>query len=210
MRKKRLGAGVDNNNSKMVCALTAYSTYHFFCENPIFELIFTHKALHSKFLLNPCVLYLLNLSQGYTLLFLFYSGYHSQAVSSNTLSSDDSTSLRSISVDLDTPDIETSGSGGGGGGSKMDPADADETVIDLKKVTSVPTPYNQSGNNINVTNSTSLTDLLSPPDISLTTSISPGEETDATVTITPSSATNTPSQSSEMGKIFFYSFYNQV
>ena len=167
-------------------------------KNPEFELIFTHKALHSKFLLNPCVLYLLNLSQGYTLLFLFYSGYHSQAVSSNTLSSDDSTSLRSISVDLLTPDIETSS--GSSAGSKMD--HADETVIDLKNVTSAPTPSNQSINNINVSNSTSVTDLLSPPDISLTTSISPGEETDATVTITPSSATNTPSQSTEMGKSY--------
>ena len=41
-------------------------------------------------------------------------------------------------------------------------------------------------------------DLLSPPDISLT-SISPGEETDTTVTVetTPSSANITPSQSSE-------------
>ena len=47
--------------------------------------------------------------------------------------------------------------------------------------------------------SSSSADLLSPPDISLT-SISPGDETDATVTITPSSATITPSQSSEMGK----------
>ena len=46
--------------------------------------------------------------------------------------------------------------------------------------------------------SSSSADLLSPPDISLT-SISPGDETDATVTITPSSATITPSQSSEMG-----------
>ena len=48
--------------------------------------------------------------------------------------------------------------------------------------------------------SSSSADLLSPPDISLT-SISPGDETDATVTITPSSATITPSQSSEMGKL---------
>ena len=97
-----------------------------------------------------------------------------------------------------TPDIET-------GGSKMGTAD-DETIIDLKNVTSVPTPSNQS-NNINMANSTSVADLLSPPDISLTTSISPGEETDATVTITPSSATNTPSQSTEMGKIFLQFLY---
>ena len=108
-------------------------------------------------------------------------------------------------MDLLTPDIETSS--GSSAGSKMD--HADETVIDLKNVTSAPTPSNQSINNINVSNSTSVTDLLSPPDISLTTSISPGEETDATVTITPSSATNTPSQSTEMSKsckIFNYSF----
>ena len=106
-----------------------------------------------------------------------------------------------------TPDIET-----GGGGSKMGTAD-DETIIDLKNVTSVPTPSNQSGNNINMANSTSVADLLSPPDISLTTSISPGEETDATVTITPSSATNTPSQSTEMSKsckIFIYSFQIEI
>ena len=89
-------------------------------------------------------------------------------------------------MELLTPDIETSS--GSSAGSKMD--HADETVIDLKNVTSAPTPSNQSINNINVSNSTSVTDLLSPPDISLTTSISPGEETDATVTITPSSATN--------------------
>ena len=102
----------------------------------------------------------------------YFSGYGSQVVSSNTLSSDDSMSLRSISVD-DTPDTEI--------GPKIG-------ADDLKKVTTVPVvPQNVS------------TDLLSPPDISLT-SISPGEETDATVTITPSSATITPSQSTEMGK----------
>ena len=102
----------------------------------------------------------------------YFSGYGSQVVSSNTLSSDDSMSLRSISVD-DTPDTEI--------GPKIG-------ADDLKKVTTVPVvPQNVSS------------DLLSPPDISLT-SISPGEETDATVTITPSSATITPSQSTEMGK----------
>ena len=176
-------------------------------KNPEFELISTHKGPYtqSSFLILVSCIYLTYL-KAITLLFLFfYSGYHSQAVSSNTLSSDDSTSLRSISVDLLTPDIETSS--GSSAGSKMD--HADETVIDLKNVTSAPTPSNQSINNINVSNSTSVTDLLSPPDISLTTSISPGEETDATVTITPSSATNTPSQSTEMSKsckIFIYSF----
>lgn len=104
------------------------------------------------------------------------SGYGSQAVSSNTLSSDDSMSLRSISVD-DTPDTET--------GPKIG-------VEEVKKVT------NSVKNGSSVTsNQSSNADLLSPPDISLT-SISPGEETDATVTITPSSTNITPSQSSEM------------
>ena len=176
-------------------------------KNPEFELISTHKGPYtqSSFLILVSCIYLTYLKAITLLFLLFYSGYHSQAVSSNTLSSDDSTSLRSISVDLLTPDIETSS--GSSAGSKMD--HADETVIDLKNVTSAPTPSNQSINNINVSNSTSVTDLLSPPDISLTTSISPGEETDATVTITPSSATNTPSQSTEMSKsckIFIYSF----
>lgn len=96
-----------------------------------------------------------------------YSGYGSQAVSSNTLSSDDSMSLRSISVD-GTPDTEVL------------PIQA-KVNEDLKAVKS------SNGG-----------DLLSPPDISLT-SISPGEETDTTVTVetTPSSANITPSQSSE-------------
>ena len=176
-------------------------------KKPEFELISTHKGPYtqSSFLILVSCIYLTYLKAITLLFLLFYSGYHSQAVSSNTLSSDDSTSLRSISVDLLTPDIETSS--GSSAGSKMD--HADETVIDLKNVTSAPTPSNQSINNINVSNSTSVTDLLSPPDISLTTSISPGEETDATVTITPSSATNTPSQSTEMSKsckISIYSF----
>ena len=176
-------------------------------KNPEFELISTHKGPYtqSSFLILVSCIYLTYLKAITLLFLLFYSGYHSQAVSSNTLSSDDSTSHRSISVELLTPDIETSS--GSSAGSKMD--HADETVIDLKNVTSAPTPSNQSINNINVSNSTSVTDLLSPPDISLTTSISPGEETDATVTITPSSATNTPSQSTEMSKsckIFIYSF----
>jgi hypothetical protein len=41
---------------------------------------------------------------GQLLLFLFFSGYGSQAVSSTTLSSEDSMSLKSISVD-DTPGV---------------------------------------------------------------------------------------------------------
>ena len=88
--------------------------------------------------------------------FLLFSGYGSQAVSSNTLSSDDSMSLRSISVD-DTPDNN-------------------EEIINNPKML-----YDQPQG------------LLSPPDVSLT-SISPGEdeETDRTVTTTPSSATVTP------------------
>ena len=180
--------------------LVSFITTFFVLKNPEFELISTHKGPYtqSSFLILVSCIYLTYLKAITLLFLLFYSGYHSQAVSSNTLSSDDSTSLRSISVDLLTPDIETSS--GSSAGSKMD--HADETVIDLKNVTSAPTPSNQSINNINVSNSTSVTDLLSPPDISLTTSISPGEETDATVTITPSSATNTPSQSTEMGKSY--------
>ena len=111
--------------------------------------------------------------------FFVLSGYGSQAVSSNTLSSDDSMSLRSISVD-GTPDTES-----------------------LPKVTSsnisdpdqLKHPSSKISNNIQSSNNS---DLLSPPDISLT-SISPGEETDTTVTVetTPSSANITPSQSSE-------------
>ena len=109
--------------------------------------------------------------------FFVLSGYGSQAVSSNTLSSDDSMSLRSISVD-GTPDTES-----------------------LPKVTNISDPdqlkhpSSKISNNIQSSNNS---DLLSPPDISLT-SISPGEETDTTVTVetTPSSANITPSQSSE-------------
>ena len=123
----------------------------------------------------------------------YYSGYGSQAVSSNTLSSDDSMSLRSISVD-DTPDTEI-------GPSKIGAEElkkvASSVAVDLTKAAAatntkaVADASNQSS---------SSADLLSPPDISLT-SISPGDETDATVTITPSSATITPSQSSEMGML---------
>ena len=86
-------------------------------------------------------------------------------------------SLRSISVD-GTPDTES-----------------------LPKVTNISDPdqlkhpSSKISNNIQSSNNS---DLLSPPDISLT-SISPGEETDTTVTVetTPSSANITPSQSSE-------------
>ena len=101
-------------------------------------------------------------------------------------------SLRSISVD-DTPDTEI-------GPSKIGAEElkkvASSVAVDLTKAAAatntkaVADASNQSS---------SSADLLSPPDISLT-SISPGDETDATVTITPSSATITPSQSSEMGK----------
>ena len=119
--------------------------------------------------------------------FFCCSGYGSQAVSSNTLSSDDSMSFRSISVD-GTPDTEvaiipkiisevSSVTGGGG---------------DRGSVT-VAAAGGGGGGHQPVTTSC---DLLSPPDISLT-SISPGEETDTTVTVetTPSSANITPSQS---------------
>ena len=104
-------------------------------------------------------------------LLLCFSGYGSQAVSSNTLSSDDSMSLRSISVD-GTPDTEVL--------PKVVANSEDLKPLQTSKIS-------QSGS-----------DLLSPPDISLT-SISPGEETDTTVTVetTPSSANITPSQSSE-------------
>ena len=127
--------------------------HHFFVlKNPEFELISTHKGPYtqSSFLILVSCIYLTYLKAITLLFLLFYSGYHSQAVSSNTLSSDDSTSLRSISVDLLTPDIETSS--GSSAGSKMD--HADETVIDLKNVTSVP-----QSTNINMANSTSVADL---------------------------------------------------
>ena len=123
-----------------------------------------------------------------------YSGYGSQAVSSNTLSSDDSMSLRSISVD-DTPDTEI-------GPSKIGAEElkkvASSVAVDLTKAAAASNTKKAAA--VDASNqSSSSADLLSPPDISLT-SISPGDETDATVTITPSSATITPSQSSEMGK----------
>ena len=123
-----------------------------------------------------------------------YSGYGSQAVSSNTLSSDDSMSLRSISVD-DTPDTEI-------GPSKIGAEElkkvASSVAVDLTKAAAASNTMKAATADAS-NQSSSSADLLSPPDISLT-SISPGDETDATVTITPSSATITPSQSSEMGK----------
>ena len=84
-------------------------------------------------------------------------------------------SLRSISVD-GTPDTES-----------LPKVTNSE---DLKPKISKSTTGHQPG--------CSSDNLLSPPDISLT-SISPGEETDTTVTVetTPSSANITPSQSSE-------------
>ncbi len=132
----------------------------------------------------------------FSMRFYSFSGYGSQAVSSTNLSSDDSMSLRSISAD-DTPETEA--------------------VPKEKTLASVAT--SNGGCNAN---NPAASDLLSPPDVSLT-SISPGEETDTTVTVgktsslilyilfyisrinervmisetTPSSANITPSQSSE-------------
>lgn len=90
-------------------------------------------------------------------------------------------SLRSISVD-GTPDTESL--------PKVTTASNISDQDQLKHPSSGKISNNQSSN--------SNSDLLSPPDISLT-SISPGEETDTTVTVetTPSSANITPSQSSE-------------
>ena len=112
--------------------------------------------------------------------FFVLSGYGSQAVSSNTLSSDDSMSLRSISVD-GTPDTES--------------LPKVTTASNISDQDQLKHPSSKISNN---QSSNSNSDLLSPPDISLT-SISPGEETDTTVTVetTPSSANITPSQSSE-------------
>ena len=133
-------------------------------------------------------------------IFMISSGYGSQAVSSNTLSSEDSMSLRSISVD-DTPDTEV-------------PV---PSTASLHKQHSVDHHFpSEAASSKNITaqamkmvhpsnalrsSSTSYSphDLLSPPDVSLT-SISPGEETDATVTVeesTPSSANITPSLSGD-------------
>ena len=84
---------------------------------------------------------------------LVSSGYGSQAASSSNLSSEDSISIKSISVD-ETPETEAG-------------------KVNLQSV-------------------------LSPPDVSVT-SISPGEETDHTMTETTPSSTNiTPSHSVEL------------
>ena len=84
---------------------------------------------------------------------LVSSGYGSQAASSSNLSSEDSISIKSISVD-ETPETEAG-------------------KVNIQSV-------------------------LSPPDVSVT-SISPGEETDHTMTETTPSSTNiTPSQSVEL------------
>ena len=84
---------------------------------------------------------------------LVSSGYGSQAASSSNLSSEDSISIKSISVD-ETPEAEAG-------------------KVNMQSV-------------------------LSPPDVSVT-SISPGEETDHTMTETTPSSTNiTPSQSVEL------------
>ena len=103
-------------------------------------------------------------------------------------------SLRSISVD-DTPDTEI-------GPSKIGAEElkkvASSVAVDLTKAAAASNTKKAAAADAS-NQSSSSADLLSPPDISLT-SISPGDETDATVTITPSSATITPSQSSEMGK----------
>jgi len=95
------------------------------------------------------------------------SGYGSQAASSTNLSSEDSISIKSISVD-ETPDTENN--------FLYDPpkAVAQTQVLSLDS------------------------SILSPPDVSIN-SISPGEDTDHTVTeTTPSSANITPSQSVEL------------
>ena len=109
-------------------------------------------------------------------------------------------SLRSISVD-DTPDTEVPSSSTSAlnkqnsvdnhhpleaSTSKNITAQALKMVHPTTVLNSSSTPYTAN-------------DLLSPPDVSLT-SISPGEETDATVTVeesTPSSANITPSLSGD-------------
>ena len=112
-------------------------------------------------------------------------------MSSNTLSSDDSMSLRSISVD-ETPDTEV-------------PSSSTSTDTIYKQPSTDPQFLPEATSTKNLTAQAlkmvqpSALDLLSPPDVSIT-SISPGEETDATVTVeesTPSSANLTPSLSGE-------------
>ena len=120
-----------------------------------------------------------------------FSGYGSQAVSSNTLSSDDSMSLRSISVD-ETPDTEVPSSSTSTDTIYKQPSTDQQFIPEAtctKHLTAQALKMVQP----------SAFDLLSPPDVSIT-SISPGEETDATVTVeesTPSSANLTPSLSGE-------------
>ena len=127
-----------------------------------------------------------------------FSGYGSQAVSSNTLSSEDSMSLRSISVD-DTPDTEVP-SVSTAPLNKLNNTEHHHPLetSSSKNITTQALKMVHPSTALKVTSSSySSHDLLSPPDVSLT-SISPGEETDATVTVeesTPSSANITPSLS---------------
>ena len=95
------------------------------------------------------------------------SGYGSQAASSTNLSSEDSISIKSISVD-ETPDTENN------------------LLYDPPKAMAQPQVHSLDST------------ILSPPDVSIN-SISPGEDTDHTVTeTTPSSANMTPSQSVDL------------
>ena len=116
-------------------------------------------------------------------------------MSSNTLSSEDSMSLRSISVD-DTPDTEVP-SASTAPMNKQNNAEHhhQQETSSSKNITAQALKMVHPSTALKVTSSSH--DLLSPPDVSLT-SISPGEETDATVTVeesTPSSANITPSLS---------------
>jgi len=98
---------------------------------------------------------------------LVSSGYGSQAASSTNLSSEDSLSIKSISVD-ETPDTENN------------------LLYDLPKTMAQPQALSMD------------LSMLSPPDVSIN-SISPGEDTDHTVTeTTPSSANITPSTSVDL------------
>lgn len=95
---------------------------------------------------------------------MFSSGYGSQAVSSNTLSSDDSMSLRSISVD-DTPDTEVAPSPK----IHLDHVTVGAALQQQTQRQSSATTQEEEGSRIG--------QLLSPPDVSLT-SISPGKNKD--------------------------------
>ena len=96
------------------------------------------------------------------------SGYGSQAASSSNLSSEDSLSIKSISVD-ETPDTENN----------------NLCSDDVSKVLLQPLHLESL--------------LLSPPDVSLQSTTTPGEETDHTMTETTPSSTNiTPSHSVEL------------